>query len=282
MFYYDSQIAARLFDLQHEGDLVLEAEQEFLLEEIARTDGPVLDLGCGTGRTFLPALDAGHDVFGCDGSRAFLQVLLGKADAAGLDVAGRLWLCDLGSPAARAWASREAKRETEAGNPRDEGGFEGFPLAFAAFRTFDHLAGEGARERFLTGARALLRPGERLLLNLANPALDALAAASGQKVLMRDDLRDPATGRRVVWWGATQFEAGPNLVHEAVQYDFLEAGGRVAESYYFPFTMRWTPAEEMRRLAREAGFEVAACWSEFGREPFESGSGDAVWDLRRT
>ena len=35
MFFYDSPIAARLFDLQHEGDTELEREKKLFLEEIA-------------------------------------------------------------------------------------------------------------------------------------------------------------------------------------------------------------------------------------------------------
>jgi SAM-dependent methyltransferase len=40
----------------------------FHLERLARVTGPVLEPACGTGRTLVPLLDAGHDVTGFDAS----------------------------------------------------------------------------------------------------------------------------------------------------------------------------------------------------------------------
>lgn len=262
MFFYDSPIAARLFDLQHEGDTELEREKKLLLEEIAAASGPALELGCGTGRILLPALERGLDVLGCDRSAPFLERLVEEAERRGLTVGDRVWLGDI-----------EDQSLAEK--------FQGFALAFAAFRTFDHLVEEGARERFLKVARRLLGPRGRMLLNLSNPDPTDLDGMVGQKFLMRDDLEDPDSGRRVLWWGTSWFERERNLIRQIFDYDFVNAEGRVEESYSFPFTLRWTPHEEMSRLVEKAGFEVAACWGGFGREPFETGTGDAVWDLRK-
>jgi SAM-dependent methyltransferase len=53
------------------------------IERIARTQGlsgrRVLDVACGTGKSFLPLLRAGYDVTGCDISRAMLDRAAAKA-----------------------------------------------------------------------------------------------------------------------------------------------------------------------------------------------------------
>ena len=254
MNYYDSPVAARFFDLQNADDPLLADELRLILEEISKVDGPALDLGCGTGRILLPALAGGVNICGCDSSRAFLRLLLEKAGRQKLSP--RVLQCDLCDPGLRAG---------------------GFAFAFAAFRTFDHIIAPGGQMRFLEAAHALLRPGGRLLINIANPDPLDLEGAIGQRILMRDNLRDPFTGRRVVWWGTSRFDAESLLIHESSEYDIVTEEGQVRESYYFPFTVRYTPDDEMTEMVREAGFELLNCWSGFEREDYEIGTGDSVW-----
>ncbi|MFW5870689.1 MAG: class I SAM-dependent methyltransferase [Candidatus Sumerlaeota bacterium] len=279
--FYETELTARLFDLQNADDPLLEKECAFFLEELETTDGPCLDLGCGTGRILVPALKDGIDIYGCDRSASFLGRTRQKARDLGLEIEDRLFLCDLANPGL---APKPRDRGVFSTFPLDAlaqntGNSEGFNLALAAFRTFDHLSEEGEREDFLRSMRSLLRPGGRLLINVANPTVDDLESAMGEKVLLRDDMEDPETGYRVAWWGATHFEPSSMLIQQAYIYDFLAPGGRVVETYHFPLTMRWTPGEEMRELAETAGFEVRNRWGGFMREPYERGTGDAVWEL---
>ncbi|NQU44610.1 class I SAM-dependent methyltransferase [bacterium] len=258
MDFYDSSLAARLFDLQHADDVLLEREREFLLEEIAQTDGPCLDLGCGTGRVLLPALERHLQVDGCDRSHAFLARLRKRAHELGLFP--HVWQADLAAPAA----------------PDQRYG-----LAFAAFRTFDHLVAPGKREESLTQAQHLLKPGGRLLLNLINPEPDDLFDAVGQPYLIREDLLDNETGRVVLWWAVSRYDPDTRIIHETTRYEFLDETGRIADTYCFLLRVRWTPEEEMREMAQRAGFEVSNVWGGFAREQFQLGTGDSVWELRK-
>jgi SAM-dependent methyltransferase len=43
-------------------------DTRFYLDRLASVDGPILEPACGTGRTLVPLLDAGHDVSGFDAS----------------------------------------------------------------------------------------------------------------------------------------------------------------------------------------------------------------------
>lgn len=257
MNLYDSPIAARFYDLQHADDPLLADELALILDEMAKADGPAIDLGCGTGRILLPALAAGFDVCGCDSSGPFLDLLAEKARAQGLSP--RVWPCNLSGP--------EIPAET-------------FAFAFAAFRTFDHLTAPGAQKSFLTAVRRALRPDGCLLINIANPDPLDLEGAMGQRILLADDLRDPASGRRIVWWGTSRFDPETLLIRESSEYDLLDDDGRVTDSYYFPFSVRYTPDEEMTEMIRETGFKLLDCWGGFGREDYEVGTGDSIWVMR--
>ncbi len=53
--------------------------------------GPALDVGCGTGRTLLDFLARGLDIDGLDNSPEMLALCRAKGEAAGFDMAGRLY-----------------------------------------------------------------------------------------------------------------------------------------------------------------------------------------------
>lgn len=89
--YYD------LFTREHDYESWLTT-----LLELARAhglrDGRLLDVGCGTGKSFLPLLSRGWDVTGCDVSPAMLERAAGKAaGAARLEVADVRTLPRLGA-----------------------------------------------------------------------------------------------------------------------------------------------------------------------------------------
>jgi SAM-dependent methyltransferase len=50
----------------------------------AEADGPILDVGCATGRVMIPLLEAGHSVDGIDPSEDALDILRRKLSARGL------------------------------------------------------------------------------------------------------------------------------------------------------------------------------------------------------
>jgi SAM-dependent methyltransferase len=70
---------ARFYDLiySHMRDGV---DKDYFLKEIKQTKGKVLEIGVGTGRFFVNALDAGADIYGCDVSQAMIDIVMGKLD----------------------------------------------------------------------------------------------------------------------------------------------------------------------------------------------------------
>src|SRR5262245_30609087 len=64
-WYYDDAYAAK-------ADLV---DIPFYLDLAQRIGGPVLELGCGTGRVLLPIARAGVSIHGVDSSASMLEVL---------------------------------------------------------------------------------------------------------------------------------------------------------------------------------------------------------------
>lgn len=53
-------------------------DTDFYLEQIRQTKGPVLEIGCGTGRFFCQAIQLGADIYGIDISKSMTDFLLKK------------------------------------------------------------------------------------------------------------------------------------------------------------------------------------------------------------
>lgn len=107
--------------------------------------GPVLDLGCGTGRVALDLAAHGHEVTGLDADPALVAALEDRARARGVPV-----------QALTADARSFELRET-------------FPLVIAPMQVAQLLGGPDGRRAMLSRVLAHLRPGGALAVALADP-----------------------------------------------------------------------------------------------------------------
>lgn len=72
---------AKYYDIIYGPDAYKElpGEIEFYLKEAKKAKGPVLEIGCGTGRIYLPLMAAGIPISGIDISKEMLEILKLKA-----------------------------------------------------------------------------------------------------------------------------------------------------------------------------------------------------------
>lgn len=140
----------------------------------------LLDVGCGTGKSFMPMLPRGWEVTGCDISPAMLELAREKAgDTVRLEVADMLEL------------------------PR----FGEFNLVWALDDAINYLLSAEELERALTGMRANLAPGGLLLFDV-NELLAYRTFFAETVVVERG-------GRRLVWNGLATPDVAPSSICES-------------------------------------------------------------------
>ena len=118
-----------------------------LWRELARAAaGPILDIGCGTGRVALDLAAQGHDVTGLDSEPSFTAALAARARERGLRVRAE---------------TADARSFALAGRI--------FSLAIAPMQVVQLLGGSDGRARMLASTRRHLEPGGLCAIALADP-----------------------------------------------------------------------------------------------------------------
>ncbi|GAC1469701.1 MAG: class I SAM-dependent methyltransferase [Isosphaeraceae bacterium] len=141
------------------------------LDERFTEPGPLIDLGCGTGRLALHFARKGFPVAAVEFSRAMLQAVETKASSEGLDVLKvRANLCDL-----RCLPDRH------------------FQYGLSMFSTLGMIRGARSRRMALAEAFRVLKPGGRLALHAHNVWLN-LRDSQGRRWLL-DQFARALTGR---------------------------------------------------------------------------------------
>jgi SAM-dependent methyltransferase len=130
---------------------------DFYVERALASEGPVVELGVGTGRIAIPVARAGIEVIGVDSSPGMLAVARAAAEEAGVSHRLDLRLGDLREPPVT----------------------ERVPLVLCPFRSLLHMETEDEKLRALRAARSLLEPGGRFVFDVFAPSREDIEETDG-------------------------------------------------------------------------------------------------------
>lgn len=235
----------------------------FYVDEALAAKGPVLEIGCGTGRVLIPTARAGVTIAGLDASSSMLRVCTRKLDAEPAAVRSRVSLY--------------------AGDMRDFNLGRTFALVTIPFRPFQHLATVEDQLACLGCIQKHLDPGGRLIFDLFNPSIDLLAsrpigviAAEGPPFAVPDG-RQVQRSFQITYQDRFRQVNGVELI-----YDVIGADGRTERSVH-AFDMRYLFRFEAEHLLARAGFVVEQLYAGSDRSPYGSTyPGDLVFVARRS
>jgi SAM-dependent methyltransferase len=252
---YQSAERAELYDAVYAnvGDVA------FWEDVAAGSDGgPLLELGCGTGRLLVPLARAGHSVVGLDLASHMLarcREKLGEEPAA---VQERVTLVQ-----ADMTSFHLGRR---------------FAQIYCPFGSFHHLSTVEEQLACLTACRDHLAPGGTLVLDLINPdpapggtSSDTSASApviEPIQIAPGADAVEWTEGRKIRSWATVVGGSRSLQVNDCeVTYEILEADGssrRVTETFPMRFVFRY----ELEHLLARCGFRIEALYGDYDRSQF--------------
>ena len=237
---------ARYYDLVH---AQLSEDIGFILTLAGRTVGPVLELGCGTGRVLLPLARAGHQVVGVDNSPAML---------------------------ARAW--QKLAPEVASGRVRlVEGnmthfslGEQSFGLVILPYNTFMHLTPAGM-DSTLKAIRRCLAPAGQLLIDLANPF--ALAQTPNDRFLtLEHTLHDPETGETVLVMASNWLNSEEQALKITWLYDACDPARGPVRRTIAQATYHYLYPHELELKLAENNLQLTHLYGHYNHSPFDEDS----------
>jgi SAM-dependent methyltransferase len=240
--------------------LVVRGDVDFFLEEAGKRNGPVLDLGAGTGRVAWPLAEAGFKTVGLEFSGPMVE-------------------------RARAKAERASKRARERirfvqGDMRDFDLGTSFALAVIPFRSFQCLLTPADQQAALDCIRRHLESGGELVIDLFDPRYDWCHPGG---LCEGEPFEIPLAGsenRLRVRMGNRTTDPLAQTLSEHWTFSEIDPKGGVAREETEILRLRWTHRQEARYLFERQGYRIEAEYSDFRRSP-PAYAAEQVWVLRK-
>ncbi len=236
--------------LYHTHHLRSSEDLPFYLELAARQGGPILELGCGTGRVLEPLSAAGNQVFGLDIDFSMLDYLRRRMMQTGAQPLP-VFQADMCSFCLR----------------------ESFPLILLPCNTYSALAPE-IRQGTLEQVRRHLSPAGIFTVSLPNPSIlseleeeaeaeieDEFSLSSGEAVQVSSSWKREENRAEIIW-----------------QYDLLQPDGRI-ERISMQAIQYIHPPEVYRKEFTQCGLSVQSVYGDFDFSPYDEESPNLIFLL---
>lgn len=221
--------------------------------------GPILELGCGTGRLIAPLANAGYHVTGVDNSRSMIEL-----------------------------AQTRAKSQIEAGlvalhqadmRELDQLGSQRFRLIFIAVNSFLHLESQKDQLSALGEIRKLLDRDGLLIIDVFNPTPETLIRMADRHAF--DGEWSIEGANTIQRFSFRQIDSSAQIISTRLFYDRASPDGHLTRTTT-SYNMRYVHRYELELLLAAAGFEIEGIYGSYGLEPVEHDSEQIIAVAHRT
>lgn len=163
-------------------------DKDFFLREIKNTPGRILEIGVGTGRFFIDALNFGADIYGIDISESMINILKNKLD-------------------------KKQHHRISIQNIIDFSFNFQFDLIIAPFRVLMHLLEKNDQIEALNNVYKHLRPNGRFIFDTFVPDLKQLITGLDNKIDFEGEYMPGHKMKRIV-------STKPDLINQVINVNF--------------------------------------------------------------
>ncbi len=207
-----------------------------------KSDGPVLELGCGTGRITLPLVQSGCTVCGLDNSERMLDQLARKAESQ-LNAEQRLRL---------EWHLQDMK---------DYSLERRFNLILCPFGAFNYLVEDEEQAGFFASTRKHLSRGGLFILDAFVPHHDISARADDH--IYFDYRREIGPGVFLERHKTISKDLTRQISRRTRSYRVVRADGSEMRSFVMQDRVRYCHFRELQFQLQLHGFEVVASFGDY-------------------
>ena len=234
------RLVARTYDSVYAVLRDSSGDSAFYRSMAEETGGPLLELGCGTGRVLLDSAETGLECVGLDASNEMLDVLREKSPPDNVSLMqGRIEDFDLG--------------------------FGRFRLITAPFRAMQHLLDPESQLVALRNIHRHLASGGTFVFDVFDPNLAATAVEEEPEIL---DASFEYQGNEMRRYVSVVRDLSTQVMTLTCRFEG-ENADLVGSAR---FRMRWYYRYEIEHLLARAGFTNVTFFRDFVRTPWSSGN----------
>jgi len=243
------KIVAELYD-RHSSDFydyhAKRGDVKFYVNCAVESGGPVLEIGCGTGRLLIPTARAGINITGLDKSEEMLNICRRKLASEPPEVRDRVKLI--------------------CADMSDFNLKSKFSLVTIPFGPFNFLISIEEQMKCLNCIKHHLSDGRTLVLDVFYPSSKEFSL--GEKGFVAKTPFKMPDGRSVTWGVRfSSVDYNRQTIYEEMTYYVHYPDGR-NETLVYPSSLRYFYRYEVEHLLARAGFVTEAVYADFDKEPF--------------
>ncbi len=221
--------------------------------------GPVLELGCGTGRAIAPLAEAGFSVVGVDNSLAMTEIARSRLQPHLDSGAVELVVADM----------RDLSAVPD----------QSYRLAFIAINSFLHLQAQEDQILALRQVRERLDRDGLLVIDVFNPSNDVLARMADRYTFDAEWTRND--GSRIQRFSYRHLDTSQQTITTKLFYDEVAPDSALRRSTT-EYVMRYIHRFELELLLSIAGFELEGIYGSYSLDPLEQDSEVIIAVAHRT
>jgi SAM-dependent methyltransferase len=221
-------------------------DNEFFLNKAIEAQGKVLEIGVGTGRLFLDALNRGADIFGIDISPSMIDVLHGKMEP---QTRHRVWVEDA------VVMNIDMK----------------FELILAPFRMLSHVLEIEDQLKFFNRVADHLTPNGQFIFDLYVPDLSILLQGIDQ---YKDFEGEYDKGQRIQRYVTAKADLIRQTTRVTMKLCWEEHGEEKTDSW--EFAMRFFFRYEIEHLIARSNLELKTIYGDYEENILTKNSRDFV------
>ncbi len=224
---------ARFYDVIYE-KVTSGEDVKYYLKKMRETEGPVLELGVGTGRIFLRAIEEGIDIYGVDNSVHMIQSLKKKLN--------------------KKHHHRVEVQDVKVLNLPME-----FNLIIAPFRMFSHLIQVEDQLKALNSVYKHMRPGSMFIFDLYVPDLEMLYKGLNEVQDFEGEYENGKLLKRTV---SASSDPIKQITYGTMKFEWEEEEGKIVRREW-NFQMRYFFRYELEHLIARSDLTLVTIFGDF-------------------
>jgi SAM-dependent methyltransferase len=256
------EVTARFYDATYDKEQSAR-DSQFYAELAAAQEGPVLELGCGTGRILLHLARQGKHVVGLDLAEPMLDKLRAKLAGEPQEVQDRIELVQ--------------------GDMADFELDERFGLVIAPFRAFQHMLDSAQQRSCLERVAQHLLPDGLYVHNSFNPNLEYIVNAMKQAGTWKqvNEFARPENGQLVLRYVQLKPDPAKQIHVLRWRFEIFDQSGVLLETLIEDMELRWLYRWEAEYLLELSGLMIAEAYGDFDKRPLDGQASELIYVCRR-